>query len=257
MAWANKSGKLLHDSKTCVVAEESYSPKTLQGNWYEERCDTKTVLEPKPLPSQRAHYYQTTYAAAYNREEKVPTRTTLEREPHIYPGHQPELDPPETKFIPKTCYMIDYVAPKQKHRALLAAMRGRAEETVEPEERGFTKASAMAAFRAGSAVPQPKWGPAGNRNIPQTTYMVDYVAPSERRKALRAFLDKTEGGTKDPQAEDKLSKSAAVSPFKVPPVFKKEPPIFSRYRPEPGPPKIQFVHKSCYMQDYVAPNLRI
>nr|XP_033775013.1 UPF0686 protein C11orf1 homolog [Geotrypetes seraphini] len=256
MALAYKNEKFLLDGRQCISSEEPYSLKTLHGNWYEERCDTKTVLEPKPLPSQHAHYYQTTYAAAYNREEDIPKRATLKREPHIYPGHQPELDPPETKFIPKTTYMIDYVAPSQKRKNLLAAMKRHAEEAVQPEEQETSKISALAAYHAGLTLPQSKWGSSGNRNIPQSTYMVDYVAPRERRKALQDFLNKIEGGKKEPPEEDKIFKSAPAPAIKFPSVFKKEPQVFSGYRPEPGPPKVQFFHKSCYMHDYVAPNLR-
>ncbi|XP_029429327.1 UPF0686 protein C11orf1 homolog [Rhinatrema bivittatum] len=253
MALADKREKLPQEDRACTVSEEPYSTKTLQGNWFEERSDIKAVQEPKPLPSQHAHYYETTYAASYNREETP--KTTFEREPHIYPGHQPELDPPQTKFIPKTCYMIDYVAPSQKRRALLAAMKGQAEDTEQPGEQKVSKSAQMAIIR------RSEWGPATSKNIPQTSYMRDFMAPSERRKALHAFLEKTEGGAKDPPAEDKVSTAPSVAArdfkaLRAPPVFKREPPAFSTYRPEPGPPKAAFVNKSCYMIDYVAPNLR-
>ncbi|XP_059816190.1 UPF0686 protein C11orf1 homolog [Hypanus sabinus] len=38
-------------------------------------------------------------------------RTMFKDEPHVYPGHQPELNPPHGEVAPKTTYMLDYLDP--------------------------------------------------------------------------------------------------------------------------------------------------
>uniref|UniRef100_A0A3B1JD03 Cilia and flagella associated protein 68 n=1 Tax=Astyanax mexicanus TaxID=7994 RepID=A0A3B1JD03_ASTMX len=93
------------------TAEDAYSVSTLIGNWSERRADTRRAKElRRPLPSQvsTALYTQkTTFNCTYviwNRRELV----TLKREPRIFPGHQPELDPPHTKCVLDSCYRLDF-----------------------------------------------------------------------------------------------------------------------------------------------------
>ncbi|XP_075046207.1 cilia- and flagella-associated protein 68 [Mixophyes fleayi] len=76
----------------CTTKEDSYSNKTLIGNWNQERYDLCKIEERKPLPSQYAHYYKTTYSDGYSRKNDS-MRQVFKREPHIFPGHQPELNP--------------------------------------------------------------------------------------------------------------------------------------------------------------------
>ncbi|KAM4702981.1 cilia- and flagella-associated protein 68 [Rhinophrynus dorsalis] len=90
----------------CTTNEDSYSNKTLMGNWNQERFDLRKLEERKPLPSQYDHYYQTTYSCEYPKMNTV-TRV-LKKEPHVFPGHQPELIPPEYRTPRKSCYTIDY-----------------------------------------------------------------------------------------------------------------------------------------------------
>ncbi|KAM4652356.1 cilia- and flagella-associated protein 68 [Discoglossus pictus] len=94
----------------CTTNEDSYSNKTLMGNWNQERYDLNKVQERKPLPSQYGHYYQTSYSNEYaNKAGDV--RQAFQKEPHSFPGHQPELDPPQAKPVQKSCYMMDYHTP--------------------------------------------------------------------------------------------------------------------------------------------------
>ncbi|XP_048471505.1 UPF0686 protein C11orf1 homolog isoform X2 [Rhincodon typus] len=89
--------------------DNRYSPQTLIGKWFEERIGINEIRKLKPLTSQYEYVYRTIYGDSYNKEEK--RHEFFETEPHIYPTHQPELDPPHTKLFPKTCYMLDYVDP--------------------------------------------------------------------------------------------------------------------------------------------------
>ncbi|XP_067910440.1 UPF0686 protein C11orf1 homolog [Heterodontus francisci] len=89
--------------------DNRYTPKTLIAKWYEERNGIDEIKKIKPLPTQYEYAYRTIYGDSYNKEEKQ--QRFFEREPHVYPTHQPELDPPHTKTIPKSCYMLDYVDP--------------------------------------------------------------------------------------------------------------------------------------------------
>ncbi|XP_069470409.1 cilia- and flagella-associated protein 68 [Ambystoma mexicanum] len=96
----------------CTTNEDSFSNKTLMGNWFEERFDVRKIRERKPLHSQFAHCFQTTYSTEFSREERREKPTLMKREQHAYPGHQPEVVPAEFKPIPRSCYMIDYVKPE-------------------------------------------------------------------------------------------------------------------------------------------------
>ncbi|XP_022534530.2 UPF0686 protein C11orf1 homolog [Astyanax mexicanus] len=94
--------------RSCT-AEDAYSVSTLIGNWSERRADTRRAKElRRPLPSQFSHYFETSYSSAYNKEDTRPVYNTLKREPRIFPGHQPELDPPHTKCVLDSCYRLDF-----------------------------------------------------------------------------------------------------------------------------------------------------
>ncbi|XP_062450598.1 cilia- and flagella-associated protein 68 [Rhea pennata] len=112
----------------CTTNESDYSHKTHIGNWNEEQCDIQNIVQPKPLPSQiapvqlpslccsavcpfmYAHCFETTYSSDYNKGKHQRTRR-FKREPHWFPGHQPELEPPPFKQTEQSCYMIDYRPP--------------------------------------------------------------------------------------------------------------------------------------------------
>ncbi|KAM8927675.1 cilia- and flagella-associated protein 68 [Pelodytes ibericus] len=93
----------------CTTKEDSYSNKSLMGNWNQERYDLCKLAERKPIPSQYDHYYQTSYSAAHPKKDAG--RQVFKEEPHIFPGHQPELDTSPGKNLKRTCYMIDYSNP--------------------------------------------------------------------------------------------------------------------------------------------------
>ncbi|XP_068097044.1 cilia- and flagella-associated protein 68 isoform X2 [Hyperolius riggenbachi] len=92
----------------CTTKEDSYSNKTLLGNWNQERFDLRKIEERKPLPSQYAHYFETSYSMDYNCKGNSSVRQAIKREPHVFPGHQPELGPPQYRSLQKSCYMMDY-----------------------------------------------------------------------------------------------------------------------------------------------------
>ncbi|XP_072549760.1 cilia- and flagella-associated protein 68 [Salminus brasiliensis] len=93
----------------CSTNEDAYSVATLIGNWSEKRFDTRRAKNlQRPLPSQFSHYFETTYSSTYNKEDRSPVYSTVKREPRIFPGHQPELDPPHTKLVPDSCYRLDF-----------------------------------------------------------------------------------------------------------------------------------------------------
>uniref|UniRef100_A0A8B9EA47 Chromosome 11 open reading frame 1 n=1 Tax=Anser cygnoides TaxID=8845 RepID=A0A8B9EA47_ANSCY len=98
----------------CTTNENDYSNKTLMGNWNEERYDTRKLHSPSHfLPSfsfQYSHCFETTYSSDYNKEKHQRTRR-FEREPHWFPGHQPELEPPSFKSTAQSCYTVDYRPP--------------------------------------------------------------------------------------------------------------------------------------------------
>ncbi|XP_048824454.1 UPF0686 protein C11orf1 homolog [Lagopus muta] len=94
----------------CTTNENDYSHKVLMGNWNEERYDIRNITQPKPLPSQYAHCFETTYSSDYNKDKDQRTGR-FEQEPHWFPGHQPELEPPLFKSTAQSCYTIDYRPP--------------------------------------------------------------------------------------------------------------------------------------------------
>ncbi|KAG8434481.1 hypothetical protein GDO86_012745 [Hymenochirus boettgeri] len=104
-------GPVLRKEQFCwgyATNENSYSQKTLMGNWNQEQFDLCNLEKRKPLPSQYAHYYQTSYNLSFNKTKD--TRHVVTRETHFFPGHQPELIPPEYKPLQKSCYMTDFVS---------------------------------------------------------------------------------------------------------------------------------------------------
>ncbi|XP_025212140.1 UPF0686 protein C11orf1 homolog isoform X1 [Theropithecus gelada] len=104
--WNNMS-KFFQYGWRCTTNENAYSNHTLMGNWNQERYDLRNIMQPKPLPSQFGHYFETTYDTSYN--NKMPLSThRFKREPHWFPGHQPELDPPRYKCTEKSTYMNSY-----------------------------------------------------------------------------------------------------------------------------------------------------
>ncbi|XP_060229682.1 cilia- and flagella-associated protein 68 isoform X2 [Meriones unguiculatus] len=110
----NKSSKFSQYGWRCNTNENSYSIRTLMGNWNQERYDLKNIVTPKPLPSQFGHYFETTYDANYN-SKKPQSAHRFKREPHWFPGHQPELDPPHNKCTGKSIYMSSYSEPVPTH----------------------------------------------------------------------------------------------------------------------------------------------
>ncbi|XP_041910652.1 UPF0686 protein C11orf1 homolog [Arvicola amphibius] len=51
----NSMSKFFQYGWRCSTNENSYSNRTLIGNWNQERYDLKNIVKPKPLPSQGAH----------------------------------------------------------------------------------------------------------------------------------------------------------------------------------------------------------
>uniref|UniRef100_A0A8B9S289 Chromosome 11 open reading frame 1 n=1 Tax=Apteryx owenii TaxID=8824 RepID=A0A8B9S289_APTOW len=96
----------------CTTNESDYSHKTHMGNWNEEQHNIQKIIQPKPLPSQvgYAHCFETTYSSDYSKGKQQRTRR-FKREPHWFPGHQPELESPPFKPTEQSCYMIDYRPP--------------------------------------------------------------------------------------------------------------------------------------------------
>ncbi|XP_035202128.1 UPF0686 protein C11orf1 homolog [Oxyura jamaicensis] len=115
----------------CTTHENDYSNKTLMGNWNEERYDIQKIVQPKPLPSQYSHCFETTYSSDYNKEKHQRTRR-FEREPHWFPGHQPELEPPSFKSTAQSCYTIDYRPPYGTNLFALV-------QNAEQEQEGYNR----------------------------------------------------------------------------------------------------------------------
>ncbi|XP_003923770.1 cilia- and flagella-associated protein 68 isoform X1 [Saimiri boliviensis] len=112
----NSTSKFFQYGWRCTTNENTYSNRTLMGNWNQERYDLRNVVQPKPLPSQFGHYFETTYDTSYN--NKMPLSThRFKREPHWFPGHQPELDPPQYKCTEKSTYMNSYSKPQIGHHS--------------------------------------------------------------------------------------------------------------------------------------------
>ncbi|XP_029419264.1 UPF0686 protein C11orf1 homolog isoform X1 [Nannospalax galili] len=111
--WNNLS-KFFQYGWRCTTNENSYSNCTLMGNWNQERYDLKNIVKPKPLPSQYGHYFETTYATSYNSKKPLSTHR-FKHEPHWFPGHQPELEPPQHKCTEKSTYINSYSKPQARH----------------------------------------------------------------------------------------------------------------------------------------------
>ncbi|XP_030189781.1 UPF0686 protein C11orf1 homolog isoform X2 [Lynx canadensis] len=110
----NSMSKFFQYGWRCTTNENTYSNRTLIGNWNQERYDLRNIVQPKPLPSQFGHYFETTYDTSCN--NKMPLSThRFKREPHSFPGHQPELDPPGCKCTEKSTYMTSYSDPQIGH----------------------------------------------------------------------------------------------------------------------------------------------
>ncbi|KAM7085124.1 cilia- and flagella-associated protein 68 isoform 1-T1 [Molossus nigricans] len=62
----NDMSKFFQYGWRCTTNENAYSNHTLMGNWNQERYDLKNIMQPKPLPSQFGHYFETTYDISYN-----------------------------------------------------------------------------------------------------------------------------------------------------------------------------------------------
>ncbi|KAM6107622.1 LOW QUALITY PROTEIN: cilia- and flagella-associated protein 68 [Pterocles gutturalis] len=95
--WLNTS-KLSQCCWSCITNENDYSVKTLMGNWNEEWYDIQRIVQPKPLPSQYTHCFETTYSSGF--EER-----------HWCPRHHPELEPPSFNPTAQSCYTVDYRPP--------------------------------------------------------------------------------------------------------------------------------------------------
>lgn len=88
-----------------TTKESSYSTSTLIGNWNEHRHDNAYNVEKlKPLPSQYAHYFETTSGVDYKKKRviddalrKFDLMKKAGKEPCAFPGHQPELDNAEDR----------------------------------------------------------------------------------------------------------------------------------------------------------------
>uniref|UniRef100_A0A8C6E1C8 Cilia and flagella associated protein 68 n=1 Tax=Moschus moschiferus TaxID=68415 RepID=A0A8C6E1C8_MOSMO len=107
----NDISKFFQYGWRCNTNEDAYSNRTLMGNWNQERYDIKYIVQPKPLPSQFGHYFETTYDTSYNNRRPLSTHR-FKREPHWFPGHQPELVPPPYKCTEKSTYMSSYSKPQ-------------------------------------------------------------------------------------------------------------------------------------------------
>ncbi|XP_019324744.2 UPF0686 protein C11orf1 homolog isoform X1 [Panthera pardus] len=110
----NSMSKFFQYGWRCTTNENTYSNRTLMGNWNQERYDLRNIVQPNPWPSQFGHYFETTYDTSCN--NKMPLSThRFKREPHSFPGHQPELDPPGYKCTEKSTYMTSYSDPQIGH----------------------------------------------------------------------------------------------------------------------------------------------
>ncbi|KAK9394980.1 UPF0686 protein C11orf1 like [Crotalus adamanteus] len=124
----NSTSKFFQYGWRCTTNEDMYTNKTLLGNWNEERYDIQKRRQLKPLPSQYGHYFESTYGSDYSKE--MPRRLRrVTREPHWFPGHQPELEPPPIKPTARSCYMIDYEPPHG--RAVCSLAEGKPKAAAE------------------------------------------------------------------------------------------------------------------------------
>ncbi|XP_076813226.1 cilia- and flagella-associated protein 68-like [Clavelina lepadiformis] len=93
----------------CSNKESGYGKQTLIGNWNEERYNIHCALEEKPLPSQHAHYFESTSSNDYSKNQKpvgiddsskkLELKNLAGKEATSFPGHQPELDHNSIKEI--------------------------------------------------------------------------------------------------------------------------------------------------------------
>ncbi|OXB52126.1 UNVERIFIED_CONTAM: hypothetical protein H355_011919 [Colinus virginianus] len=84
----------------CTTNENDCSHKVLMGNWNEEHCDIQNTAQRKPVPSQMFLLKLVLFLLS-----------GFEQEPHWFPGHQPELEPPLFKSTAQSFYKIDYQPP--------------------------------------------------------------------------------------------------------------------------------------------------
>ncbi|XP_019402653.1 PREDICTED: UPF0686 protein C11orf1 homolog isoform X1 [Crocodylus porosus] len=129
----NSMSKFIQYGWRCTTNEDAYSNKTLMGNWNEERFDIRKIVQPKPLPSQYAHYFETIYSSDYNKEKHHSPRR-FKREPHWFPGHQPELEPPPFKPTARSCYMIDYEPSQGKAPLVCVEVPRKEQEEAQQKE---------------------------------------------------------------------------------------------------------------------------
>ncbi|KAM6115665.1 LOW QUALITY PROTEIN: cilia- and flagella-associated protein 68 [Phoenicopterus ruber ruber] len=107
MDW-NSTYKFSQYGWRCTTNENYYATKTLMGNW-KEGYDIQRIVQPKPLPSQYTHCFETTYSSDYNKGKHQ--RIKRFEEPHWFPGHHPELEPPSFNPTAQSYYTIDYTPP--------------------------------------------------------------------------------------------------------------------------------------------------
>ncbi|XP_069934358.1 cilia- and flagella-associated protein 68 isoform X3 [Oryctolagus cuniculus] len=74
--WTDMS-KFFQYGWRCTTNENSYSNRTLMGNWNQERYDLRNIVQPKPLPSQFGHYFETTYDTSYNNHMPLSTHSRI------------------------------------------------------------------------------------------------------------------------------------------------------------------------------------
>ncbi|KAM6191133.1 LOW QUALITY PROTEIN: cilia- and flagella-associated protein 68 [Sarcoramphus papa] len=134
--------------------ENDYSVKILMGNWNEERYDIQRIVQPKPLPSQYTHCFETTYSSDYNKGKHQRIKR-FEREPRWFPGHHPELEPPSFNPTAQSCYTIDYRPPWQHFLCLCPTLREGTRMMQEKQQRwresadyAFRKAAGLSASTA-------------------------------------------------------------------------------------------------------------
>ncbi|XP_049634375.1 UPF0686 protein C11orf1 homolog [Suncus etruscus] len=99
----NDISKFFQYGWRCNTNENAYSIQTLMGNWNQDRFDLKYIMQPKPLPSQFGHYFETTYDESYNSKIPLPTHR-YRKQTHWFPGHQPELEPNQHQCREKSTY---------------------------------------------------------------------------------------------------------------------------------------------------------
>ncbi|KAM9216992.1 LOW QUALITY PROTEIN: cilia- and flagella-associated protein 68 [Leptosomus discolor] len=101
----------------CTTNENDYSEKTLMGNWNEGYFGLpvrqKTLkafylylaMLSGSFSFQYSHCFETTYSSDYKGKHQ---RIKRFEEPHWFPGHHPELEPPSFNPTAQSCYTIDH-----------------------------------------------------------------------------------------------------------------------------------------------------